>query len=92
MTIATTLLAVALSGVLILWLAIGDPKRRRAQRVAGAGQGTTTRRLIAVAAMLPGIWLAGNGNVAAFLVWLGGCCAAGWFIALGFGGPRGDRA
>lgn len=76
--------ATAITIGLILLLCIGDPKRRRARRIAGAGQGVMTRRLIAAAACLPGLACAIAGDAAAFLVWLGGSGAAGWLIALWF--------
>ncbi|MET0271323.1 MAG: hypothetical protein ABW173_12935 [Sphingomonas sp.] len=77
-------IATAITVALILWLCIGDPKRRRAQRIAGAGQDAATRRLIAAAACLPGLACAIMGDASAFLVWLGGSGAAGWLIALWF--------
>jgi hypothetical protein len=76
------LAATAVSSALLLWLCLGDPKRRRALRIDGAGQGIAARRAIAAAACLPGIACAVTGDTAAFLVWLGGCGAAGWLIAL----------
>ncbi len=72
----TGLAAAAVSAALILWLCLGDPKRRRALRIAGEGHGTSTRRLIAAAACLPGLACAASGDAAAFLIWLGGSGAA----------------
>lgn len=74
--------ATAVSAALILWLCLGDPKRRRALRLAGEGQGASTRRLIAAAACLPGLLCILLGDAAAFLIWLGGSGAAGWLIAM----------
>lgn len=83
-----TLAALALSAALILLLCIGDPKRRRSERIKGGEQGPVARRLLFGAVCLPGLWLALIGDSAAFLIWLGGCCVAGWLVALGFGAAR----
>jgi hypothetical protein len=77
--------ALALSSALIIILCMGDPKRRRSSQQGGAAQGTALRRLLAFALVLPGIGLALTGDAAAFMVWLGGCAVAGWFVTLWFG-------
>lgn len=82
-----SLLALLISGALIVMLCLGDPKRRRAARIGGEGQSTATRRLLAAAACLPGLYFAVIGDSAAFLVWLGGCAVVGWLVALGFRRP-----
>ncbi len=76
------IIALAVSAAMILWLCLGDPKRRRALHVAGEGQGASARRLIAAAACLPGLLGLLLGDAAAFLIWLGGSGAAGWLIAM----------
>ncbi|MCP1469428.1 hypothetical protein J3E64_001103 [Sphingobium sp. OAS761] len=76
-----TLAAILFSAGLILLLGLGDPKRRRAAR-KGAGQGATSRRLIAVAALLPGLAFLLSGDAAALLLWLGGAAVAGWAVTL----------
>jgi hypothetical protein len=85
-----TLAAIAISAILLFALCLGDPKRRRARGLPGTRQPPIARRLLALAATVPGIACIGLGDAAAFLVWLGGCGIAGWLIALGFG-RRGDR-
>lgn len=75
------LAAIFVSGGLILMLGLGDPKRRRAARMQ-AGHGVTSRRLITVAALLPGMAFLSHGDAAAFLLWLGGVAVAGWAITL----------
>lgn len=76
------ILSIAFSAALLVMLCHGDPKRRRSARLQGAGQSVATRRLMTAAACLPGLLWALQGNPAAFLVWLGGCGAGGWFITL----------
>jgi hypothetical protein len=84
------ILAIAFSSAIILWLGRGDPKRRRTARLPGAGQSVRTRRLLAALACLPGLYCALIGDAAAFMIWLGGCGVAGWFVTLGFGQARQD--
>lgn len=78
------LAAIAFSTALIILLCRGDPKRRRSAGLSGDGMSATTRRLIAAMACLPGAYCAALGDAAAFLIWLGGCAAGGWLIALLF--------
>jgi len=78
------LCALALTTLLIVALAAGDPKRRRSARLAGEGQSSRVRRLLAAFACLPGILLAGVGDAAGLMLWLGGAAVVGWFVALAF--------
>ncbi|RJF90614.1 hypothetical protein [Sphingomonas cavernae] len=82
--------AIVFSTILIVMLCYGDPKRRRAASLPGEGHGAGSRRLLAAAACLPGLLWALWGDSAAFLVWLGGCAAAGWIVALWFSRARED--
>jgi hypothetical protein len=82
MTTLSVLAAVAVSAALLVLLALGDPKRRRTAGTRDGAQGTTVRRLLAVASLLPGIACIANGDAAAFLIWFGGCAVAGWFVTL----------
>ncbi|WP_066701359.1 hypothetical protein [Sphingobium amiense] len=77
-----TLIPLALSTAFILWLSLGDPKRRRAEKLASGGHSPALRRALALGAMLPGIAIAACGDAAAFLIWLGGCAVIGWIVAL----------
>lgn len=72
--------AIATSFALIVWLWLGDPKRRRVAQLPAVAAGANLRRGLAVAALLPGIVLAGLGDSAAFLVWLGSCAMGGWVV------------
>lgn len=73
---------IALSGGLLLLLALGDPKRRRTAAVKNGAQGTAVRRLLVGATLSPGAaWIA-SGDAAAFLIWFGGCAMAGWLVTL----------
>jgi len=76
-----TLLAIVASGGLVFLLGHGDPKRRRSAR-KGKGHDAGLRRLLATAALLPGLALLLYGGGAAFLLWLGGAALAGWTAAL----------
>lgn len=87
-----TLAALAISIFLLLLLCVGDPKRRRTARIKGGEQSSKIRWMLSAAACLPGLYLAGTGDAAAFLIWLGGCSVVGWFVALGFGPSRHDPA
>lgn len=89
---AVPILAIAISTAIILFLGWGDPKRRRTARLPGEGQGPAARRLLAGTACLPGLYCALAGDAAAFLLWLGGCAVAGWFVTLGLGQARRDAA
>jgi hypothetical protein len=71
---------IAISLAIIFWLWHGDPKRRRIAGLAATGHAPGKRRLLIIAALLPGIVLALLGDSAAFLVWLGSCAVAGWLI------------
>lgn len=82
---ALSLFAICFSAVAILYLCIGDPKRRRAARERGEGNGKRARRLAAVLVCLPGACLIVAGDPAAFLNWLGGCAMLGWLVTLVFG-------
>jgi len=74
--------SLAFSIAVMILLCHGDPKRRRAAHQPGAAHGVSMRRLLAVAGLLPGLVLAGTGDAAAFLIWLGGCAVGGWLVAL----------
>ncbi|WP_238995740.1 hypothetical protein [Sphingomonas solaris] len=86
------LVSIAVSTLLLIALCAGDPKRRRAARAGSEGQGTATRRLLAAAACLPGLLCVLLGDPAAFLIWLGGCGAAGWLVTLWFGQRHAGRS
>lgn len=82
------LASVAFSAVLLAFLCLGDPKRRRSARLSGKAQGTAVRRLSAAASLLPGIIYALSGDAAAFLIWLGGYAVVGWLVTLSVSGLR----
>ncbi len=77
---AAFLLATAISVLLLVALGIGDPKRRRTADLPGAPHRTATRRILAMASLLPGVALALTGDAAAFLMWLGAVALAGWAL------------
>lgn len=86
------LASIALSTGLLLILCLGDPKRRRNLRMADGAQHPTMRRVLTAFSLLPGIPYLAAGNVAAFLLWLGGYAVAGWLVTLGvFQIQRGSR-
>ncbi len=72
--------AILFSMAMIMLLWRGDPKRRRIAGQRGSSDGSSTRRLIFAAALLPGVLLATKGDSAAFLIWLGSCVITGWLI------------
>jgi hypothetical protein len=76
-----SLVAILVSAIPMLMLCIGDPKRRRATGTTGAAMGSNMRRSLALAACLPGIACVSIGQVAAFVLWLGGCALFGWLLS-----------
>ncbi len=73
----------------LLWLALRDPKRLRSLRKAGPSPAKPgARRLLASAAALPGIVLAGLGLWPPLLIWIGGVTLAGWLFAQALAGHR----
>jgi hypothetical protein len=74
--------AIVLTTGLLALLCLNDPKRRRAARLAGEGYGLATRRMLVVAASLPGIACLLLDDAAAFLVWIGGVGVVGWLVTL----------
>ena len=81
---------IAFSGVIIVLLCRGDPKRRRTAGLPGDEMRPSLRRILAGVACLPGLLCAVLGDSAAFIIWLGGCAVLGWFVALWFGQTRQD--
>jgi hypothetical protein len=81
-------IAILVSAIPILILCIGDPKRRRAAGLkdSGFGPDTRQRQRLSIAACLPGIACICAGEIAAFVLWLGGCALFGWFLAALFQG------
>jgi hypothetical protein len=74
-------IAVLVSAIPILILCMGDPKRLRAAGESKAGMRSGARRLLAIAACLPGIACISLGQIAAFVLWLGGCALFGWLLS-----------
>ncbi|MEM0922425.1 MAG: hypothetical protein AAGF44_01055 [Pseudomonadota bacterium] len=80
MTGPLTILALILSGIGLAYLAVTDPKRRRAfaQPVLERRRWKLVARLLV---FLPGFGLAFLGDVAAVIIWLGAITVLGWGIA-----------
>jgi hypothetical protein len=87
--VGSALVAITLSTIAILALCIGDPKRRRAagDRSEMSPRG---RRLLVVAACMPGVACLLLGEAAAFMLWFGGSALSGWSVASCFA-ARGSR-
>jgi len=75
----TTATVFSLAMLFLLWRE--NPKRRRTARLPGGNLTLASRQLCVMAALLPGIILALQGNASAFLMWLGSCAVGGWMIA-----------
>lgn len=73
--------AVTFSVFMIVMLWRMDPKRLRIAGHARGSGGTAMRRLLATAALVPGLIFMFAGDSAAFLVWFGTCALAGWLTA-----------
>jgi hypothetical protein len=76
--VAVSLASFALSGALLMLLGLRDPKRLRNSRTRATPLPVATRRMLAYAALIPGVVLIGIGQWWAFLIWLGATCIAGW--------------
>ncbi|AMK20129.1 hypothetical protein [Sphingobium sp. MI1205] len=81
MIAALTVAATAASIFFVVLLALGDPKRRRANGLPNS-LGKVKRHAYLIGAILPGIVIALSGDAAMWLIWFGGCAVAGWLIAL----------
>ena len=84
--------AIAVSALFLALLSRGDPKRRRAARLDDEGHRPALRRLLALAAALPGLACALWAGGAAFVIWLGGCGVAGWLVTVWYGGRVAPRS
>lgn len=80
MTSSILFAAIGTSLALIVWLWHGDPKRRRISGLSPTGNLPGKRRILAFGAAMPGIALAGAGDSAAVMAWLGSCCIGGWLV------------
>lgn len=74
-------IGIACSLAMIAWLWHSDAKRRRVAGFLPTTLGSDKRRVVAIAALIPGAVLAAAGDSAAFLVWLGACAMGGWLVA-----------
>jgi hypothetical protein len=87
------LLSVGFTAAALLPMCVGDPKRRRTARLVLGSHSKAVRRVLVLAALLPGVALVLDGRVAAFLIWLGASAILGWLLTLviaQFGTPRVD--
>lgn len=73
--------AIAFSSLTILMLWRTDPKRLRIASRGLGSDGPVKRRVLAAAALLPGVLAASLGESAVFLVWFGTCALVGWLTA-----------
>lgn len=76
-------LAILVSGALLLTLGLRDPKRLRNQHAhsdkpARPPMSRSLRRLLGWLSLVPGVVLMVLGEWWAFLVWLGAICVMGW--------------
>jgi hypothetical protein len=88
MTPLLSIVATLITGAALAWLGWRDPKRLRNLASHAAGRSPApapfagaSRRMLAAAALAPGVLLAAAGAWHAFLVWLGALCTVGWAIA-----------
>jgi hypothetical protein len=93
MTATLAVLAVTISAGLLGWIGSRDPKRLRACATAGKGStplASRHRRLLTVAALLPGVVLMFTGWWSAFLIWLGATVTLAWLLVLWLCRSRGE--
>ena len=91
-SLVTAFAAIGASAILIVILCVSNPKRRRAAGTPEWRQTARTRRMLAAAAVLPGVLCILQGDAAAFLMWLGGSVLVGWGAALGIRALSADRS
>lgn len=73
-------LALLPSIVLLVWIALRDPKRLRSRRLRTVPLSSRARGVITVLMLLPGVVLIGLGQWPAFLIWFGAVLTAGWLL------------
>ncbi|KFG88947.1 hypothetical protein BV98_003347 [Sphingobium herbicidovorans NBRC 16415] len=91
MIAALTVTATAASIFFVVLLALGDPKRRRANALPNS-LGKAKRHAYLMGAIIPGMLIAISGDAAMWLIWFGGCAVAGWLIALWLASPSSQRS
>ncbi len=73
-------LAILPSLLLLLWVALRDPKRLRSRRSTTVPMTPRRRGLLASLILLPGAGLIGLSQWPAFLIWLGTVLTFGWLL------------
>lgn len=73
-------LSILPSLLLLLWIALRDPKRLRSRRLATVPMTPPRRGALASLLLLPGVALIGLGQWPAFLIWLGAVLTCGWLL------------
>jgi protein-S-isoprenylcysteine O-methyltransferase Ste14 len=81
-TYAWAVIAIAVSLLPLIVLALRDPKRLRSRRSAQRGALANERRTLSIVVLVPGVVLGVLGEWPAFLIWLGSASAAGWLLVL----------
>jgi len=79
-TALTATLAILPSLLLLLWVALRDPKRLRSRRSTTVPMTPRRRGLLASLIFLPGAGLIGLSQWPAFLIWLGAVLTCGWLL------------
>jgi hypothetical protein len=85
MNVTLELLGIATSVALFGWLGVRDPKRRRAQSGDASNDKAFTisqRRVVAIAATLPGLLFALSGRWSSAVLWLGATATLSWVWVL----------
>lgn len=81
MTTLHLLIGIACSVAIVVWLWHGDAKRRRVAGLLPIAISSDKRRIMAIAALLPGVIFAVLGDSAGVLIWLGSCAMGGWIVS-----------
>ena len=95
MQITLALLALATSTLLLGWIGLRDAKRLRVQDGESASRRaftTARRRVLALAALAPGVLLIACGWSSSAVMWLGGTVTLAWLWVLWLARPRGALA
>lgn len=75
-------LALAISLLPLILIALRDPKRLRSLRDRRTPSSSNARRAMTAVVLLPGLALCVIGEWPAFLLWLGGVTAIGWIFVM----------
>ncbi|MDP9139352.1 MAG: hypothetical protein M3O62_00985 [Pseudomonadota bacterium] len=81
-TYTWAVVALGVSLLPLILIALRDPKRLRSLRDRRAPSSSSARRAMSAVTLMPGLALCVIGEWPAFLIWLGGVTAGGWIFVM----------